>query len=139
TGGADLQPREVLLSRELAHKLHAKPGDRLRVSVELPGQVPGSPGGAGLSVAGIARSEGAGAYGLRPSVFVPLPTIQRALGTDAINVVWLSANGGLESGVQGGDRALPAVRRALTTASSPVPLEARPVKRLDVNAAEART
>src|SRR5947207_9407412 len=70
---------------------------------------------------------------------MPLPTLQRTLGLDATNVVWLSADGGLESGVQGADRALPAVRRALGSLPSPVPLEARPVKKIDVHAAEEGT
>jgi putative ABC transport system permease protein len=82
----------VVLSRLLANALDARVGDRLRVTVET--LSPGAP--VDLKVAGIARAEGPGAYGLSKEIFAPLATAQRILGTDQINVIRVSANGGTE-------------------------------------------
>ncbi|MBI4259713.1 MAG: FtsX-like permease family protein, partial [Actinobacteria bacterium] len=108
TLGDDLGEDGVILSRQLAERLEARPGDRLTVTVEGTGA-----GGTPAVVAGIARSVGPGSYGLRAAVFAPLPTAQRMAGIPGINVVRVSALGGLESGVEGGERAAPAVREVL--------------------------
>lgn len=95
THGEDLAPGEVLLSRKLAQNLGARPGDRLRVAVErdAPGPAPD------VRVAGIARAEGAGAYSLGSVVFAPIDTARRVAGAQGVNVVRVSARGGVRGSV----------------------------------------
>jgi len=88
----DLQPGGVLLSHRLADHLDAHVGDILHVTAET--HSPGPP--VYLVVAGIALSEGPGAYQLGQAVYAPLATAQQILRTDEINVVRVSAVGGLE-------------------------------------------
>src|SRR5467141_3368361 len=64
TLGTDLAIDEVLISASLANALDARPGDRLRVLI--------GPQQAELRLAGIAESQGPGAYTLRPALFAPL-------------------------------------------------------------------
>jgi putative ABC transport system permease protein len=82
----------VVLSRLLANHLDARVGDRLRVTVET--LAPGPP--VDLVIAGIARIDGAGAYGLSQEIFAPLATAQRIVHSDQINVVRVSAKGGVQ-------------------------------------------
>jgi len=88
----DLGPNGVVLSHRLADHLDARVGDHLRVTVEA--LAPGPP--VDLTVAGIALAEGPGAYGLSKEVFAPLDVAQKIVNTDKINVVRVSAKGGLE-------------------------------------------
>lgn len=132
TLGDDLGPDEVLLSRQLARELDAREGDRLQVSVES--LAPGEP--IVLRVAGVARSEGPGAYGLRPSVFAPLPTVRKIAGIEAINVVRISAVGGLTEGLDSSKSALPRVKAAVSAIPASEPLEVREVKAFEVRLAE---
>lgn len=135
TFGDDLAAGEVLLSRQLAEALGARVGDRFRLTVET--SDPAAP--VDLTVGGIARSEGPGAYGLRKAVFAPLGTAQRIAGTDLINVVRVSANGGLETGLAGAERALPVLREAVRELGTAEPLLVREVKRVEIAQAEKST
>jgi putative ABC transport system permease protein len=134
TLGNDLGPNGVIVSRGLARALHAQPGDRL---VLLAGRDAGATQPIVLNVAGIAVSTGPGAFGLRPTVFAPLPLAQEVTGTDGINQIWVSATGGLVDGVTGGETAAPTIRRALQRAR--LPLTVRQSKRSEVETARTNT
>ena len=110
TLGGDLGLGEVLISRQLAAALKARPGDSLTVSVER-GPVETEP--APLEIAGVAKAVGPGAYGLRPAVFAPLATVQGLANDDGINVIRISANGGQRSGLEAARRALPEARQVV--------------------------
>ena len=138
TYGQDLGPGEVLLSRVLAGKLQARPGNLLHVAVETPGSSAAQQP-VDIRVAGIAKSEGPGAYTLGSVVFAPLATAQRIAGTDLINVVRISALGGIRDGVEAGSRAAPVLRRELSGLGSPMPLAVRQVKALEVANAKDST
>jgi putative ABC transport system permease protein len=132
TVGRDLAPGGVLLSRVLADKLSARPGDRVRVSVGAggPAAAGGPVAGAALDlrVAGIAREQGPGGYTLGPVVFAPLKTAQRITGTDRINVVWISAPGGIGDSIAAAHRAAPVVEHAVAALGSRIPLQVQEAK-----------
>lgn len=133
TFGRDLAPGEVVLSRVLANKLGARTGDRIQVNVDTgPTAVPP----VDLRVAGIARTEGPGGYTLSSVVFAPLGTAQQIAGTDLINVVRISARGGIRDSVAAGHRAAPVVDRAVTALGSEVPLQVREAKAHEIDVAE---
>ena len=136
TLGDDLGQGGVLLSRGLAEQLRARPGDRLTVQAE---QGPGAGTPVPLRVSGIARSEGPGALGLRPTVFAPLPLAQRIVGITAINSVWVSAGGGVMNGLSSAGAAAREVQRAIRDSRSTAPLRLRHVKRDSVRQAEEGT
>src|SRR6266511_3970316 len=138
TLGQDLASGDVLLSRLLADKLQARLGDRLHVTVETPGST-SAPSPVDLRVAGVARSEGPGAYTLGSVVFAPLPTAQRIAGTNLINVVRVSAPGGIRDSVEAGRLAAPVLEREVSALGSPVPLAVRQAKALEVKNAEEGT
>ncbi len=128
TTGPGLAPGGVLLSQVLADKLGARPGDRLRVTagagVPAAGAAPGLRVAApGLRVAGIAREQGPGGYTLGPVVFAPLATAQRIIGTDLVNVVWISAPETGRDGLAAARRAAPVVEHAVAALGSPVRLQ----------------
>jgi putative ABC transport system permease protein len=125
----DLGDDGVVLSRLLADNLDARVGDRVRVSVEATGASP-----VDLIVRGIARIEGPGAYGLSQEVFVPLPTAQRILRTEQINVVRVSDAGGLRPSRSAYPELRAAVGRLGVTG-----LEAHDSKRNDVEQAKKNT
>ena len=134
TFGQDLAPGEVLLSQVLAGKLDAKTGDHIQVGVDT------GPTGAppvGLRVAGVARAAGPGGYTLSSVVFAPLVTAQRIAGTGLINVVRISAPGGIRDSVTAGHRAAPVIERAVSALGSEVSLQVREAKARDVRSAEA--
>jgi putative ABC transport system permease protein len=133
TFGQDLAPGAVLLSGVLANKLGAKTGDRMRVNVDT-GSAAVPP--VDLRVAGIARTEGPGGYTLSSVVFAPLGTAQQIAGTDLINVVRISARGGIRDSVAAGHRAAPVVDRAVTALGSDVPLQVREAKAHEIDVAE---
>ena len=136
TLGADLELDEVLVSRVLAQKLQAQPGDRLRVSLEAAEGARQSV----LHVAGIARSEGPGAYTLGSVIFMRLETAQRVVGTNGINVVRVSAPGGVRDSLEAGARAAPIVRDAVASLAVPVSLDVREAKAAEAaNATEFTT
>ena len=132
TLGVDLEPDEVLVSRLLAQRLQVQPGHTLRVSLEAAGGARESV----LRVAGIARSEGPGAYTLGSVVFAPLETAQRVVGTDEINVVRLSAPGGVRDSLEAGTRAAPIVTDAVASLAVAVSLDVREAKAAEAANAE---
>lgn len=111
TTGEDMPGGSVLISRTLADKLDAKAGDRMRIRAVAAGLQ----GAAGTEVRlfGVARSEGPGAYTLGSVVFAPLPTVQSILGTTQINVVRLSAPGGIRDADDAARAAAAPVRAAV--------------------------
>lgn len=132
TLGADLAAGEVLVSRLLAEKLEARRGHRLRVSVETAEGTRETL----LTVAGVTRSEGPGAYTLGPVVFAPLETAQRVAGAEGVNIVRVSAPGGVRDSLEASGRAAPVVRDAVGSLESPVPLEVREAKAAEAANAE---
>ena len=76
-----------------------------------------------ISVAGIARSQGPGAYGLYTAVFAPLPLAQRISGADGINTVRISGTGDLYSGMDSAASVLPAIRARLADLSDETGVE----------------
>jgi putative ABC transport system permease protein len=136
TLGRDLPPGDVLLSRILADKLGARTGDRLHLTVE---SAAGSPAPAELRVAGIARAEGPGGFTLGAAVFAPLATAQQAAGTDLINVVRVSAPGGIHGTLEAGRRAAPVLEREVSGLDSPAPLEVSQSKAQEVDNASSAT
>jgi putative ABC transport system permease protein len=83
--GDQLVPGQVWVNQSLADDLRARRGDRLRV--ESGGRA------SDLVVAGTVRPDGPGALGLRPAIFGSLETAAMVTGSDAINVVWITAAG----------------------------------------------
>ncbi len=135
TLGADLETDEVFVSRLLAEKIQARPGDRLRVSLEASGRARESV----LRIAGIARSEGPGAYTLGSVVFTPLETAQRVVGTDEINIVRISAPGVVRDSLEAAARAAPVVRDVVGSLAVPVSLDVREAKAAEAANAEEFT
>ena len=143
TFGSDLGPGDVLVSRTLADKLDTRPGDRFRVTVE---SASGQPAGGGppetavpLRVAGIARQEGPGAYTLGAVVFAPLATVQGVAHTDQINVVRVSAPGGIRDTLEAAHQAAAVIRRTAQGLGETAPLTVREAKAQDVENARAGT
>jgi putative ABC transport system permease protein len=134
TLGRDLSPGDVLLSRLLADKLGARVGDRLQVTVDAARSGGAAP--ADLRVAGIVRTDGPGGYTLGPVVFAPLETAQRIAGTDQINVVRISAPGGIREGVAAGHRAAPVVARAVSALGTDAALTVREAKAGEIETTE---
>jgi putative ABC transport system permease protein len=131
TVGRDLAPGGVLLSRVLADKLGARPGDRVRVSVGAGG--PAAAAALDLRVAGIAREQGPGGYTLGSVVFAPLRTAQRIAGTDRINVIWISAPGGISDSIAAAHRAAPVVEHAVAALGSRIPLQVQQAKAREID------
>ncbi|MGH2794876.1 MAG: ABC transporter permease [Actinomycetota bacterium] len=135
TTGADLGPSDVLLSRVLADNLDARTGDRFRFTLDAGHVVEPIE----LRVAGIARQEGPGAYTLGAAVFTSVETARRISGVDGINIVRVSAPGGIRDSLDAARGTLPAVRSAVASAGSPVPLEVSDAKRAEAENAEGFT
>jgi len=124
TTGGDLGATGVLLSQSLADSLQSKSGDRLKVTF---GQLV-----ADYQVAGIARSEGPGAYGSQPALFGTLHAFAPLTGTGRINVVRISALGDGQTELANSQRIAPAVTAALHD-KGPAGLAVRTAKADDVN------
>ena len=135
TFGEDLGVDGVLLSTRLAAELRAKVGDELTVQAE---QAAGRAEMVSLRVAGIARSLGPGAFGLRPTVFAPLPVAQRIVGIESINQIWISVRGGLRGTEALASRAAGPIAKAVEGAGE-VDLKVREVKKDSVEAATTST
>jgi putative ABC transport system permease protein len=89
TFGQDLASGSVLVSKRLADALGARKGDRLQVSLG-----PNQQGTASeVTVAGVALQQGPGGAGLRETLFVPLATAQKLIGTDQVNIIRIAAKG----------------------------------------------
>jgi len=110
TLGGELNSGGVFLTQPLADALGAHTGDSLRVIA--------SGTSADLSVAGIVRREGAGAYGFDRSIFASLATVQQLAGTDRVNLIRVSARGDGDAEVAAGRAAAPALRGLLATAGA---------------------
>ena len=141
TYGTDLLPGQVLLSRVLADKLNAKAGDRLAFGGEGPNTLGARPAPPPLDlhVAGIAKLEGPGGYTLSSVVFAPLETAQRILDTDYINVVRISAPGGIRDSGPAAKAAAPVVRRVVKSLDAGVPLSVTEAKAREAEAATTNT
>ena len=118
TFGNDLAPDEVIVSRVLADQLDAKRGDLIRISVET---TMSRPEPVALRVAGVALIEEAGGYTLGAAVFAPLPTAQRIAAVDEINIIRISAPGGVRNGFAGARRAAPVVAAELKEIEPSIP------------------
>ncbi|MEX2557382.1 MAG: FtsX-like permease family protein [Actinomycetota bacterium] len=135
TTGEDLALGEVLVSRVLAEKIDARAGDRMRFTLEVAeGTQPIE-----LRIAGIARQEGPGAYTLGAAVFAPLPTAQRIAGVEGINIIRVSALGGIRDSLDAAPNTLSAVQSAVARIDAPVPLEVSDAKRAEAKNAEGFT
>jgi putative ABC transport system permease protein len=137
TDGSDMAPGDVLLSQGLAHELLARVGDTLNVTVDVRASAAGAapaPKLLAARVAGIAKPVGPGAYTLRDAVFAPLDTAQRIAGVRAINVVRISATGGMRSGLGPSKRALPLLRPVVAHVDAG--LGVHPVKAAEIATAE---
>jgi putative ABC transport system permease protein len=129
TYGEDLAPGSVLLSRDLADALGARVGDRLSVVV----------GDRSFEVllAGIARREGPGAYGLQAALFAPNEAFAPISGGNTINIIRISGAGDDHSGLATAQRGLPAVKAA--AAAMGIPLDVHDAKAAQVRQAEKST
>jgi putative ABC transport system permease protein len=143
TDGSDLLPGQVLISRVLADKLHATAGDTLTVGLETaptsPGTVNALPGPVELRIAGVAKLDGPGGYTLSSVVFAPLQTAQELLGTDQINVVRISAPGGIRDSLDAAKAATPVLTRAVSTVDAGVPLTVTEAKPKEVDQSYTNT
>jgi putative ABC transport system permease protein len=128
TYGADLLPGHVLLSRVLAGKLGATAGDNLVFGAEGASAASGGSGVSGatppttLRVAGVVKLDGPGGYTLGSVVFATLPTAQALVGTDRINVIRISAPGGIRDSGPAAKAAAPVLRAAVRSVDAGVPL-----------------
>src|SRR5438093_8849310 len=138
TYGAELVPGQVLLSRVLAGKLGAVAGDRLTFQLESQGAPAGS-APVQLRVAGVVKLDGPGGYTLSSVVFAPLETAQALVGTDQINVVRISAPGGIRDSVPAAKAAAPVIRRAVESLHAGVPLSVTEAKAREAEAATTNT
>jgi putative ABC transport system permease protein len=133
TVGDDLAIDEVLVSRTLADKIDAAAGHRLRVSMRAPG-VAGANQPRIVRVAAVVRSEGPGAYTLGSALFAPVATAQRISGMGAaVNIVRISAPGGIRDSVPAARRAFPALEAAVERIDGPVALVANNAKALEAD------
>jgi putative ABC transport system permease protein len=91
-----------------------------------------------VTVAGIARPEGPGAYGLRPAIFAPMPTASVITGSEQINVVRISASAD-PLNLDAGRSAVAPLQSALTRLSDPSQLTVHAVKAAEVRSQEDQT
>jgi len=125
TTGTNLGPGDVLLSHSLAGSLQARSGDTLHVTF---GQE-----SVAYRVAGVARSEGPGAYGSQPALFGTLDAFAPLTGAGRINVVRISAFGDGSTELENSQRIAPAITIALHDVAGSAGLAVRMAKADDVN------
>jgi len=106
TYGDELNGGGLFLTQALADDLGARVGDRLSVRAGGPGPQP-------ATVAGIILHQGAGAYGNPRSAFGAMPTIQRLVATNGINLIRVSALGNGEREVVAGMQLAPRLGAAV--------------------------
>jgi putative ABC transport system permease protein len=104
--GGELATGGVFLTQPLADALGARTGDRLQV-------IAGGAGSHDVTVAGIVRRDGAGAYGFDLSMFASLPIVQQLTGADGINLIRVSARGDDDAEVANGQTAASVLRGLL--------------------------
>ena len=99
--GSGLAPTEAVINEKLAAAVEASLGDGLTL-------VFGGPRGPlNVTVAAIVKDAGRGAWNDGSDLFVPLPSMQGALGvTDQINVILVANVGGAEQGYLRSDAAV---------------------------------
>src|SRR5213592_1822643 len=99
--GSGLAPTEAVINEKLAAAVEASLGDGLTL-------VFGGPRGPlNVTVAAIVKDVGRGAWNDGSDLFVPLPSMQSALGvTDQINVILVANVGGAEQGYLRSDAAV---------------------------------
>jgi putative ABC transport system permease protein len=125
-----LGPGEVLVTERLADSLGATTGDSILMGLHT--------GPHEVTIGGVIRAEGAGAYGLRPAVHAPLAALAPLTdGGRYLNVVRVSAVGGVRSGVDASPAAAAAVEEALV--GSHDGFEVREVKAAELEGATAGT
>lgn len=110
TLGDELSSGGVFLTQPLADTLGARTGDQLRVFSGASSH--------DVSVAGIVRREGAGAYGFDRSMFTSLSTAQMLAGTDRVTLIRVSARGEGDAEVATGRVVAQDLRRLLATGGS---------------------
>jgi len=130
TLGQDLAIDEVLISASLANALDARSGDRLRVLI--------GPQQTELHLAGIAKSEGPGAYTLRPALFAPLANLRQLIGDQGINVIRVAGPGQGQVEMDRAHELAPQVRAALQALPGGGSLKVREAKREDFDAQVAQ-
>lgn len=106
TLGDELATGGVFLSQPLADALSARAGDQLQV-------IAAGAGSHDVTVAGIVRRYGAGAYGFDLSMFASLPIVQQLTGADGINLIRVSARGDGDAEVANGQTAASVLRGLL--------------------------
>ena len=136
TLGGTLGPDEVLISRVLADNLDARTGHAIRIAIESTSSQGHT---ASFRIAGIARLQGPGGYTLGSAVFARLPTIQRLAGTDEINVVRVSAPGGIRNDFADAERAASVISKEVATLDVDVPLKVSKAKEEEAKNAEQGT
>lgn len=122
----DLTGTRSVLTKKLADRLAARPGDRLRVLVSGPG---GEATELETTVAGVAVTSSDAAQSIQADVFLPLPLLQQAVGAPVVNLVRVGAPGGGLAEVAAAHRAAPALRQALDSAPGGQALQVLEVKR----------
>jgi putative ABC transport system permease protein len=115
TLGDELATGGVFLTQPLANALGAQTGDHLRVFA-------GGPGSHDVTVAGIVRRDGAGAYGFDLSMFASLTTVQQLTGADGVNLIRVSARGDGNAEVANGQTAASVLRGLLAVQGSSLQL-----------------
>jgi putative ABC transport system permease protein len=110
TLGDELSSGGVFLTQPLADTLGARTGDQLRVFSGAASH--------DVSVAGIVRREGAGAYGFDRSMFTSLAMAQMLAGTDRVNLIRVSARGDGDAEVATGRAVAQDLRGLLATGDS---------------------
>jgi putative ABC transport system permease protein len=122
TTGDDLRVGEVLVTTDLATFLDAEVSDRLTLWLDGPG------GAFEATVGGIVAIDGAGAHGLRPTVFTSLETIWQLTGPDLATLLRVTAAGEVFGGIEEAEAAMPVLEDAIARLGSAAELRVVPVK-----------
>jgi putative ABC transport system permease protein len=122
TTGDDLRAGEVLMTTDLATLLDAEAGDRLTVWLDGPGVA------LETTVGGIVAIDGAGAHGLRPTVFTSLETLWQVTGPDLATLLRVTTAGEVFGGIEEAGAAMPALEEAIAGLGTTAELRVVPVK-----------